>query len=387
MSKIRVCYLLNDYGVGGVSKVVFDILKGMNFDQFDINIILLSDNMDFNKQAKIPPEVKVEKFNYYFDPDYSLKRYIQMGVLESITRNRAKDVLESIDNKNPDILHLHILPRELLIGILAKKRNPKLQLIYTDHLLRIAKADYPWVNRLLLGLVYRQMYRKYHVVSVSKAVRKCQETYGWLNSKGKHLLLENRIDLSEYKPVDRSNRSRDHKITAVYMARLSDVKGHYELLDAWQKLGSPQIKLKLLGGGELEADLKQYANNHLVGLDVEFAGAVQNVVEYLEEADMAVFPSKKEGLPIALLEKMAMGLPVICSDIPELTDFISHNVNGLIYELGDSTALSASIEFLVKNKERRLELGKEARKSLEERFGFRTMSQLVQQHYKEALGV
>lgn len=378
---MKICYLLNDFGVGGVSKVVYDIIKNINFNEVEISFVILKNDLEFLNQISLPEPINIYTFDYEFDPDYSLKRYFTLGYFFGITKKRAAKILDKIKEIDPDILHLHVLPRELAIGILARNQSKKIQLVYTDHLLRIADTDSTPLKRSLLAMVYRKLYQKYHVISVSKSVRKCQENYNWLNGNKRNLLMENRISLVDY-PVLKSYNSKTIKI--VYIARLSAVKGHFQLLEAWKEIEEDFAELILVGGGELEKELKTYVDKLNLG-NVIFTGNVTNVKEHLLKASFAVFPSTKEGLPISLLEKMATGLPVVVSNIPELVDFIEDEKNGLVYQLGNKKELKEKIIRLIQNEEDRIKLGKNARATLVERFGKLSLTELTMNHYNAIL--
>lgn len=381
MNKIKVCYLLNDFDVGGTSKVVYDIIKEIDFEKFKISFVTLSGSLEFAKQVELPPQIEIFTFNYYFDTNYSLRRYFSLAYFPSIIKSRAKDILHQIEELSPDILHLHVLPRELMIGILAKKKLMRLQLIYTDHSLRIGESESTWLKRNLLARVYRKLYRNFHVVAVSKAVQKGHQRFRWLNSKNKNILIENRINIKDYpKKIHHS----ENTIQVVYVARLFDAKGHMELLSAWKSIQNPNLTLKLIGDGYLEEAIRTYIEEHdLMG--VLLTGNISNVAEHLAESDIAVFPSEKEGLPIALLEKMAVGLPVISSNIPELLDFVRDGENGLVYHKGSPVELAQRIKLLCHDSKLRTELGVNARKSVLRRIGNQTLAELTAKHYKDVL--
>ena len=381
MNKTKVCFVLNDYSVGGVSRVVHDIIKNFDFQIFEIHVILLKQDMEFAKQAKIPKEVTIHIMDYYFDPDYSLKRYLILALFKNLTKKRAKKVLTKIQEINPDVLHFHCLPRELMIGIIAKRKNRNLQLIYTDHLLRITENDSTPLKRSILILIYKYLYRHFHVISVSKSVKKYQEKYRWLNSNKSNLLIENRVDLENYDQII----YEDQKIVnIVYVARLSNVKGHYCLLKAFKQIADENLVLNLVGDGEMAEELKNFCNEQLIS-NVIFHGNITNVPLFLNKMDLAVFPSNKEGLPISLLEKMASGLPIIVSDIPELTDFIENQVNGLVFTRNNPTELKDHIRELSDNLPLRKALGMQARKTLELRFGEKNIGEITMEHYEEVL--
>jgi glycosyltransferase involved in cell wall biosynthesis len=147
------------------------------------------------------------------------------------------------------------------------------------------------------------------------------------------------------------------------------------LIHAWSKLPSGiKKKLLLVGPDELNHEIHDLARKMVPDDSVVFLGEQLNIRELLAECDFAVLPSFKEGLPISLLEKMAMELPVVVSDIPELTSVIEDGVTGLIFKCGDADDLAAKLLVMIQDAALREKLGGNARSAVEERFGSRNIA-------------
>ena len=109
---------------------------------------------------------------------------------------------------------------------------------------------------------------------------------------------------------------------AVFVGRLASEKGLDILIEAWLKVRArfPTAQLILVGEGPERAALENQAR--AIGLTlghdqaVSIPGSVSDPTESLRQADLFVFPSREEGMSIALLEAMALGLPVVASSIP-----------------------------------------------------------------------
>ena len=125
----------------------------------------------------------------------------------------------------------------------------------------------------------------------------------------------------------------------------------------------------MVGPDELNGEMQRLAAKLVPDKSIVFTGPKNNITEILSTCDFAVFPSHKEGLPIALLEKMAMGLPVIVSSIPELTSVVKDNINGLVFECGNADDLAKKISLLLADSELREFLGHNARKTIAEKYG------------------
>ncbi len=358
--KPRIGFVVNNLTVGGVSKVLIQLCNALSQDGYSVHLIILSNDLGMEDICPLDTKVKKYVFDYDFSYDYSLLAYLNNSYFQGRTIGKAKKVIEQIKQLKLDILHFHTLPRQLMIGILAKKQIQQLQLVFTDHLFRISKEDYKWHQRQLLALAYRKLYKHYHLIAVSEAVYKYIKTYRLFNPSLKFKLLENSIELGNYK------REQDIKTCPpqlIYISRMNHHKGQDTLIKAWKSLKKQdEAKLYLIGPDETNGRLTKLAENDPT---IIFTGSISNVKDYLNESTIAVFPSQKEGLPIALLEMMAFELPVIVSDIPELTSIIKDGVEGLHFKLDDKNDLREKINLLLNNKELAHELGLNARKKVE----------------------
>lgn len=356
MLKLKIVHLVNDLGLGGTTKVVVDLCKNFNSDH-DISVVALSQETKVANSSDWPKNVKVISFNYQYDVDYSLVRYFTLFFWRRITYNRSREIIKCIEGIQPDVLHCHLQPRELLIALSMRLNNTRF--LFTDHSVRLKNGQYPSINTYFLSWIYRKIYSHFDVVAVSKSVFNCHVEFGLVNPENVHLLIENRVDTSKFVPVT----NLDPVIRVVYVARLEKRKGQDVLIKAWAKLKTNQkTELMLVGGGDFELQLRILAESLYFRHPIHFVGSVDDVVPFLQSAHIAVFPSLQEGLPLALLEKMACGLPVIASNIEEFQQIIIDGDNGLFFNTGDLDDLVAKLETLINDKKTREELGCEARK-------------------------
>ncbi len=107
----------------------------------------------------------------------------------------------------------------------------------------------------------------------------------------------------------------DDAILLLSVGELSRRKNHQAVLDAMALLSRSDIYYLVCGLGQCEKELQKRAKELGIGERFRLAGYQEDVSEYYQNADIFVFPSKQEGLPVALMEAMAAGLPCIVSDI------------------------------------------------------------------------
>ena len=123
----------------------------------------------------------------------------------------------------------------------------------------------------------------------------------------------------------------------------------------------PLIKLVLVGTGVLEPQLREYANKRGIEDKVIFCGVRYDIDRVLSSFDIFVLPSYTEGLSTALLEAMASGRAIICSDIPANNVLVRHNQEALLVNPYNSEELTSAIKLLSSNDSLRLKLGYNAK--------------------------
>ncbi|MET9600962.1 glycosyltransferase family 4 protein [Streptomyces sp. NPDC006459] len=115
----------------------------------------------------------------------------------------------------------------------------------------------------------------------------------------------------------------DRPLQLLYVGRLSAQKNVARLLDAIDLTEAP-VTLRIVGGGELDADLRARAARLGLGERVEFTGPLHggDLLAAYADADAFVLPSDREGMPLAALEAMAAALPVLATDVPGTTELL-----------------------------------------------------------------
>ena len=151
----------------------------------------------------------------------------------------------------------------------------------------------------------------------------------------------------------------------VAAGRLSEQKNFKLLIEAFSKIAPdfPEYDLKIFGKGPLEQDLREYAAEKGVGERVNFMGYVDNMPEQLEKASLFVLSSDFEGMPNALMEAMALGLPCVSSDCPVGGPrfLIKDGENGLLVLVGDAEKMTEAMKSLLNDPEKAQIMGDNSR--------------------------
>jgi glycosyltransferase involved in cell wall biosynthesis len=157
----------------------------------------------------------------------------------------------------------------------------------------------------------------------------------------------------------------------VTVGRQEFQKGQWHLLEAMPKVlaAHPDARLLLAGRtGNASGRLDEVVRSARLDGQVTFLGHRDDVPEILAAADVFVFPSLYEGLGGALIEAMALGLPIVASDLPAIREVVEDGRNAVLVPPGSSSDLAAAIDALLTDEPRRSAMGARGREIFEERF-------------------
>jgi glycosyltransferase involved in cell wall biosynthesis len=165
-------------------------------------------------------------------------------------------------------------------------------------------------------------------------------------------------------------------------------KGTYDLLDALSMLvrEGRSIRWIFVGRGAV-AEFRRLATEKGVGQCVLFTGAVSEEEKwhYLQQADLFCLPSYAEGQPIAILEAMAVGLPVISTSVGSIPEVVRDGESGLIVRPGDCLALAGAVQRLAFDAGLRQRMGTCARAMAQERHDIKLLFDTVRGIYMSLL--
>jgi glycosyltransferase involved in cell wall biosynthesis len=158
----------------------------------------------------------------------------------------------------------------------------------------------------------------------------------------------------------------------VFVGRLGERKGIFDLLEALVLLGADgeAPDLMVVGDGDIDGVKARVESSEILRRHVTVCGwrSGSEVAELLNESWALVLPSYAEGLPMAVLEAMAAGRPVISTRVGEVEDAVTDGVSGLLVEPGDVPALADAIRRVLGDREWAAVLGRQGRATAEERF-------------------
>ena len=167
----------------------------------------------------------------------------------------------------------------------------------------------------------------------------------------------------------------------------TEVKGQPTLIAAAPDVVArfPNARFVLVGDGEKREDFQAAAQATGVGANFMFLGRRNDVADILAACDIAVLPSAAEGMPNAVLEYMAAGLPVVASSVGGNVEVIADGATGLLVPPVDPPSLSQALSQLLSDDVLALRLSRQGRELVEQRFSFERLTREIGALYEELL--
>ena len=198
-------------------------------------------------------------------------------------------------------------------------------------------------------------------------------------------IIANGVDTSMFRAQPAGLQPFGQGPAVVYTGRLIEAKGLLDLLEAWPLLlrEVPSAHLFIVGCGPLEAELRRRADQFPLADRVHLTGYATDVRPFLQRADAFAFPSWAEGLPNALLEAMAMGLPCVATDIGPIRDAATNGEEALLVPVKSPQVLAAALTRILTEPAFAARLGRAARKRVEAEFSLERNVDALEALYRE----
>jgi glycosyltransferase involved in cell wall biosynthesis len=367
--RIKVFYVINSLGIGGAEQLLVTLARYLEREQFDLVVCALWADGPIGQELR---EIGVPVHCLCKAPSL----YSPVTLYELIRLMRRE---------RPDVVHAQLFAANFY-GRLAGMMSGVPVLISTEQsVVQGKKGLHIWADRVLAR-------RTDAIITVSQVVRQVIATE--LRYPAAPLeVIYNPVDLNRLRAARPAQTVRvelgigPDDIIIGSVGRLMAAKGHCYLVEALALLRPqyPALKLLLVGDGSLRAELEKQVHDLALEEVVRFLGARRDVPDLLAALDIFAFPSLWEGLGIALIEAMAMGLPCVATDIPTLREVVGDRQAALLIPPRDSRALAQAIERLVGERELARRLGAEARKRAVDEFSAETCAQRTGGLYRRLL--
>lgn len=361
-------YITDSLNIGGLEVLLLEFLKRIDREKYNPFVCTFTRNSVLIKEFQdigVPVEV-IEKRDGI---DYTLP----LRLAKVFKRDKI------------DLIHTHnVAP--WLYGTVAAIITKIPHLVHTEH--SNVSSNH---KRLFIAEKYLAKYTDI-IIADSESVANYLINKQGISSK-KVVTILNGIDIDKYRREIDVNRKRkeiglnQNDLIIGIVARLVPVKNHLCLLKAFSLLKSKlgNVKLVIVGDGELRDDLERYVRDNELDKEVLFLGNRRDVPELLKIFDLFVLPSLSEGLSITLLEAMASGIPIVATDVGGNSEIIGNNEAGILIPPDSVETLFEAMLYLLTNKDRADKLGKAGIQRATQLFSLSHMVKRYEQIYETLL--
>lgn len=306
MRKILIIITTKFVEYGGLTTVMLNYYRAMNKDGLQIDFASTNDDVD----SKLLKELRQSGSRYYCLGDRKKNIFRYVSRLSNLIKQERYDVVHVNGNSATMVVELSV----------AKKRNVKIRIAHGHSI----KSNYAIMHNIL-----KKYFRKTYNIAIATSTDAGRWLYG-----DNYVVLNNAIDTSHYRYNSkiREETRKELEIDDYYVignvGKLNASKNHFFLLDIFKQIVefNDNVRLLLVGGGELEHELKTRVEELEISDSVIFLGMQNDTAKYLQAMDVFVFPSKFEGLGMAVIEAQAAGLVCFASDVLPYETNVSKNI-------------------------------------------------------------
>lgn len=348
---IRVLHVLGNFTGGGIQTMLMDLLRARDRERFAVDVCVL---------AETPGELAgaVEELGCRVHACAPRK--------SPLTFTRRLEVL--IRAGRYHVVHVHRSSSLMAFPLMAARRAGVR--VRVAHYHNILDRSQPLSPRLLAApFLRRRVVRDAtHIIGVSSWVLDTHFGTSWREDK-QFRVVPNAIDLDRFGDVSRRGSIRaefgfaDSEVVVGHVARFSEAKNHAAIVEIAAALpcDAASVQFLLVGEGPLRAGIERQVRERNLEGRVHFAGWRADMPGMLSAMDLFLFPSRWEGLPMALIEAQAAGIPCVTSDLPCIGEVLHGELWANRFALGELSLAVSRIQALANNPVERMRLGELAR--------------------------
>jgi glycosyltransferase involved in cell wall biosynthesis len=366
--RIRVLHLLTSLAPGGAETNLLALLGHFDQDRFQHAVA-------FGGGGSLEPEFRRTGVSL-------LRLWPRPLNLRSLLAIPA--MIRRIEEYGPDLVHSHLdLPN--LLGVVAKYSLDCKLLLHLHGQGIIPRRLLPGKNLkhyFLNGMAHTYRY-------ANRLIAICAYQFPFLERLGmsgdRIALIPNGITLGD---APKATGPRGNYYRFVNVANIVQAKNHDLLIKAFYRLSRevPQAQLVLVGDGPFRSAIERQVEKLGLKEKVILLGIRRNVPEILAGSHCFVLSSRWELSPIAILEAMRAGLPVIATNVGGVPDMVVDGINGLLVESGDEAGLARAMLSLAMHPDRGIAMGENGLRLVREKFSNAMIAKKIEAEYYSVLG-
>ena len=341
MKKKKLVFILNNFLIGGTERVLLEIIKNLDRNRFEIDIITVF--------GSGPIEIEFRKLGipiYFVGPKkYYLSLLFKVIWILSIPFILLR-LIVFLRKINPDIIITSLYQSDILGSWASFGLNTKLVSIQHD----VIK-----VNSIIKWFKMKAFKKANRIIAISNKVKEFLIEY-FKVPISKIEVIYNGIDFDRFLSFQKTDADWEPVFGTI--ARLDRIKGHIYILKTLKRLKKKNAKLPkfiFVGDGSERENLECFAKENGLS-NVKFVGEILDVGEYLKQIDVFIFPSLSEGLGVAIIEALTAKKLIIASNIGGISELIKHNRTGILVESANVDDLYEAMKWVLENKEDAIKL-------------------------------
>jgi len=356
MRKIKVVHIITRLDKGGSAENTFLTVTGLNALGYDVTLI--SGPADTPEQDR-RKQVEEHKVEYIFIPEL-VRRISPLNDMRALFR-----IYRILKKRKFDVVHTHTSKGGFL-GRLAAKWVGAPIIVHTPHG-HVLFGYFGRIKTNLFIILEKLASRVTDRIIALTAREKADTVETGIADEEKFIVIYSGVELEKFKelPSDEKQGLRkelgipEHSIVVGTVGRLVTVKGPEYLLEASRFIlpAYPDTFFVFTGDGELREHLEQQARDTGVEGNTLFLGWRNDAARIISIFDIFVLPSLNEGMGRVLVEAMALGKPIVASNIGGIPDLVIPGKNGFLVPPKNPEQLAKYIQILLSDTERREKMG------------------------------
>jgi len=365
MRKINILYIINKLAIGGAERQLVELLKGLDKSRFNPLLVCLERGGGFTEDVKA---LKIPI--YYIERKWRWDPLVVWKLREFIKKNKI------------NIIHTYLSLASIYGAIVGKLTKTPI----VNSSIRKASSFGGYYRNFLVKLSC-----KLSNIIISNSIAGVNYFFNKKHNKIK--VIYNGVDFSRFKisknkyQIKKELGLSNFENIVSMVSRIEEGKGHLTLISSAKIILKyyPKTCFLIVGDGSLRPQLENFVHQQNLQKNILFLGFRKDIPEIFSISDVAVNCSDSEGISNAIIEAMAIGVPVVATDIGGNREIIINGETGFLIPPGSCELLSKAIIKLFKNKKFASQIAMNGKQLVKEEFNFEKMVKDTEELYQQLL--
>jgi len=359
--KVLLITVRADYGGG--PEHVYRLIKNMD-SNIEYYVACPEEEPYWDRYTRLLGEGKLIKIPHR---KFKLKYYLEM--------------LSFVKKNNIDIIHSHGKGAGIYSRLLKVFTPKNVKIVHTFHGIHLDYKNF--INKIYIFIERFLSYFTDSFICVSDGERDKVNNVKLVQNNKLNVIV-NGVEIPKDHVV---NNNQTFNIVSV--TRFDNQKNSKKSIEIMETLikghGYEESTLTFIGQGPQMKELQDYVNMRKLERNIIFFGPTQNVIKEMQKYNMYLSSAKWEGMPLAVLEAMSVGLPAVLSNVVGNRDIVEHGKDGYLYELDDTDKI---VDLMVQLKDEKwIDMSTKAREKIISKYSVQQMVKGTKQIYSKISGV